>query len=161
MIITDWEPAVTDLNSQRCQAEISYARATRATLGKDRIAEIRAFDLRIVECERWLMILNRRATEALDAQQPDGITQREVDELLASLRYRDDYEEHSLVARMWTAIQTMQTPAREAELRDAFAAGWLAGENFVYVYEGVRPVSEPSGPAEVASAEYARSKVGG
>lgn len=149
--ITDWKPAVTGLNSQRCQAEIEYARAKRATLGTDRIAEIRAYDLRIVECERWLMILNRRATEALDAQSPDGITQHEVDCLLASLRFRDDHEAHALVARMWTAIVTMQTTQREAELREAYLAG---ARNF-------GPLVDDGGPREEAAAEYARSKAGG
>lgn len=130
----------------------------------NRIIEIRSCDLDLAEATRALAILNRRATEALDSQQPDGITQREVDELLASLCYRDDHEEHALVTRMWTAIQTMQTATREQDLREA----WMAGHRETVGHSGVTDcgagpsIMTPSdSDAEEWAAEYARCKVGG
>jgi hypothetical protein len=157
MIITDWKPAVTEMNTQRCQAEIEYARAARDVLSKDRIGEIREFDLRIAECERWIMVLNRRATEALDAQSPDGITQREVDCLLAVLREHDEPEAHAVVARMWTAIQTMQVAQREQDLREAYTAGVERGDGKASIETRAALGCDDAH----AAAEYARSKVGG
>jgi hypothetical protein len=164
MIITDWEPVITTYTSDLLLGHLRGLRDRRAALGSDCIAEIRAYDLRIVEAERWLMILNRRATEALDAQSPDGITQREVEVLFTILREHDEPEAHALVTRMWAAIQTMQVGQREAELREA----WMTGHRETVRHSGVTDggagpslMTPSESDAEEWAAEYARCKVGG
>jgi hypothetical protein len=127
----------------------------------NRIVEARSCELEISEATRALAIVNRRATEALDQQPTSGIQQHEVDALLAVLRRHDEHDAHAVAARMWSALLLDQVQ-REDELREAFLAGWLGGENSVYRGEGVREVSAPCGPfADTAAVEYARSKVGG
>jgi hypothetical protein len=167
MIITDWT-AITEYTSGAVLSHLEYLRDRRAALSTDRIAQIRAYELRIAEAERWLMVLNRRATETMDSQQ--ALTPRELELLDRGLgAWSSDYNDapgKEIAAlrerlKVFARDVTAERARREQDLHEAFVAGWLGGENSVYVGEGVNPVSEPSSPAEPAAVEYARSKVGG
>ena len=57
------------------------------------------------------------------------------------------------------AGRTVDLAQHEADLREAFLAGWLGGENSIGLREGYRPASAPTDPEAILNAaEYARSK---
>lgn len=114
----------------------------------NRIVEARSCELEISEATRALAIINRRATEAMDAR---DVKQHQVDAVLAVLRHHGEAEAHEVVTRMWTAM-LLEQAQREADIIEAYTAG----ARYITDHGVVSIIDVPK-----EAAEYARNKAGG
>jgi hypothetical protein len=167
--IRNWTLDLATAPTEDLLREAEHLRSKRA-LAKERgrIVEEQAYALRLADLDRSIAIRNRRATEALDAQQ----AQPSVDSLVGWLRYAlenwapggsDKADKARAELEAYDSDHADQRAQREQDLREAYLHGCLfVFENVTVTDSGAGPsIDVPSlGNCEDMATQYARSKVG-
>jgi hypothetical protein len=169
--IRNWTLDLATAPTEDLLREASNVRAKRSYAKEGgQVIEEQAYALRLADLDRAIAIRNRRATEALDAQQ--ALSSREIDLLDQGLGcWSSDYNDapHDEIGVLRERLKVFVRDAqaersqREQDLREAYNQGWIAGEASVSIGDsGAGPckVIVAGCDAEATAAEYARSKVG-